>query len=156
MKLDITVIVGIVAIAALMVLLIMLPPGPDHNADNVDTTSEKGEEVMAGVYRMGISSDKSSYEESSKANFTITLTAPKNTTGLIKLWGVKNKYGAYKIEYHDHVNLTAGPNVIEKVTQLPSCSSCAGINPGNFTVYAALYVNDTQIINSSTQIEIIG
>jgi len=156
MKLDITVIVGVVAIAALMVLLIMLPPGPEHKSANVDATSEESEESMAGVYRMGISSDKSSYEEHSKANFTITLTSPKNMTGMIKLWGVKNKYGAYKIDYWDYVNLTAGQNVIKKATQLPSCSSCAGIAPGNFTVYAALYVNDTQIINSSTQIEIIG
>jgi len=156
MKIDYTIIIGVIVIVMLIAVLVMLPPAakPAHKEENSSQDTNGSEEPW--VVMMGIFADQESYRESSRAEFTIRLTVPESMPSAeIRLYGVENRYGAYKIDRNEIFDLAAGENILRIDAQLPPCSSCAGITPGNYSVYSALYSNGTQVANSSMEIELV-
>ena len=140
-------ILGVVIVVVLFVTLFALPARTDHVEEYVPIEKH---------YNISISTDQYTYHSRDTIQIVIKVIAPEYIENAdLRFFGVENKYGAYKVKRNMKMNLTEGLNVIETKSNIPSCTGCSGITPGLFQVYAALYENDTQIINASTEIEVL-
>lgn len=165
MKIQVNMMVAITVIVVLSIfaLLINLPAQHDAGTSeypNVrsieDTPDEISPKNKSPEYVMSIATDKSSYHEKELMNVTMMIRVPEGIDGAdLRFFGVTNKYGADKIKKEIEVNLVEGENEIISSARLPSCYGCSGIDPGTFELHCALYDNDTQIINATTEIEIL-
>jgi hypothetical protein len=151
-KLNVPLIVGIIIVVVLFSALLLLPAGSNDQKTN---TTERI--VKPLFYIMSVSTDKMDYEEEETVKITATITAPKDLNGAqVKFVGVENNYGSYKVKEIIDVNLSEGENIIETESELPSCSSCSGVEEGNHSIYAILMYNDSEIINASARIVLEG
>lgn len=162
MKFNLTVAIGVVSICAIVVLLFTLPADTGGKATSETPPLEEPGAYNAPrveaeeTYVMSISADNYTYHSRDDVNMVIEITAPRTMNGtLIHLFGIKNKYGVYKNERYFDMDLAEGENIIETKTNVPSCYGCSGIETGIYQFHAALYYNETQIINASTDIEIL-
>jgi hypothetical protein len=154
MKFNIQIIAGIGVIVVLFAVLMMLPASNVKNGEDAPNIEEYSEPEPE--YSISIATDKKSYHSRDAVQLSINVTVPKAMEDTkVRFFGVKNKYGAYKMKRTDDIDMAKGLNVIETKTNVPSCYGCSGIEPGNFTLWAALIYNGTQIVNSSTGIEIL-
>jgi hypothetical protein len=159
MKINLQIVAGIVGIVAIFALLLVLPADSGRANTQVAEGLEPGalqppEEKIE--YSISIATDKYTYHARDPVLLTINVTVPgEMNDSQIKFYGIKNKYGAYKVKRTDDMPLVKGLNVIETKTNLPSCYGCSGIKPGIFYMHAALIENGTKIVNATTEIEIL-
>ncbi len=161
MKISISVLLGVVIVCAIVTALFMLPAKTGSEeasrpAEEVNNSYRPPRVEGEEVYTMSISTDRYTYHSHDDVNITIEIVSPKAMDGTtIHLFGIKNKYGAYKNERYFDMNLAEGENIIETKTNVPRCYGCSGIEPGVYQFHAVLYYNDTPIVNASTNIEIL-
>ncbi len=161
MKINVPLMIWVLSVFVLIGVLFFLPSGPGA-AEGTDGVPEPqayvpaAEEEGKGKYKMSVSTDNYTYYSRDDVQIEITIEAPEDMNDTrIHLFGIKNKYGAYKVERFFEMALTEGKNVIETKTNVPSCYGCSGIEPGVFQFHATLYRNESQILNASTDIEIL-
>jgi len=155
MKLAMVAAVVVIAVAA--VLLFAMPSGSgsakkatssgsDHlatytslNSTSLDQTSlnhtgsnQSGtiapDQAPEGEYSMNIYVDKHTYAPRDPVNLTMDITVPGRIENAeIRFFGVKNKFGAYKLQRSMEMTLVDGINVINTRTDIPACTSCSGL-----------------------------
>jgi|GEM_PF-2732956 len=171
MKYSFLLTIAVIVVALILVVLVGLPT---HEADNkvaanisknssvslIVKQNQTGENrttphLPEGNYDAIIYTDNQTYAPRSRINITLNLTVPGPIPNAeIHIFGIKNRYGAYKIERDMVMDLVSGLNVITTLGDVPSCTSCSGISPGTFEIYGVLYYEGAQIVNATTSIEI--
>lgn len=159
-------ILGFVGVAAILAVLFALPAETDGPVggeqplpvENESGTPEENETEPGPAYQASISTDKQAYKSRETIQMEVRLTVPEDREDAeIKLFGIKNKYGAYKVKRGLDTDLVEGENTIKANATVPSCYGCSGIEPGTFQMTVVLYDDlDNEIINASTGIEILA
>ena len=100
--------------------------------------------------------DQNLYHSGDLMTITVSLYSSgqmDNTT--LKFEGITDKNGRARLSHDMQANLSWGPNTYFYEYELPHCSSCAGLNPGDYDVIVTLS-RDTEILdraNLSVRIE---
>lgn len=76
-----------------------------------------------------------------------------NETNL-EIKGIQDSYGQTRLSHVMPANLTPGSNIFVYDYHLPSCSKCAGLNPGKYPVNVTLVKNGTAISNMSVWVDL--
>jgi len=101
-----------------------------------------------------LSTDKGLYHSNEPMNITLEISSSSGIDNVtVKLFGIKDRRGNYRIDRLETVNLTSDINIFTYSYTTPSCYGCAGINPGIHDITAIVsYQNISQ--NSTVKIDI--
>jgi len=91
--------------------------------------------------------DRDLYHSGDVMTITISLSSSgqmDNTT--LRLEGINDKNGRARLTHDIPANLSWGPNTFFYDYELPRCSSCAGILPGNYDIFVTL-LKDSEILD---------
>lgn len=100
--------------------------------------------------------DQNLYHSGDVMTITVSLYSSgemDNTTLIFE--GITDKNGRNRLSHDIPVNLSWGPNTYFYDYELPHCSSCAGLNPGDYDILVTLS-RDSEILdqaNLSVRIE---
>ncbi len=96
-----------------------------------------------------VSTDKAVYR--SHQDMWINLTVTSDTGGPAGIWvhGI-NARNRERLSIRDNYTLEEGENVIKIKYRTPSCTGCAGISPGDYTVTAEVTVYDKNLTANTT------
>jgi hypothetical protein len=93
--------------------------------------------------------DRNLYHSGDIMTITVSLSASgqmDNTT--VRLEGIEDRRGKAHLTHHIPVNLSWGPNTFFYEYELPQCSSCAGILPGDYDILVTL-MRDSEILDTA-------
>ncbi|MFH1054778.1 MAG: hypothetical protein V1744_01655 [Candidatus Altiarchaeota archaeon] len=96
-----------------------------------------------------VSTEKPLYHSNEKMWFNMTVES--ETGGLAEIWvhGIMAR-NVERLRIRENYTLEAGLNHIKVRYTMPSCTGCAGIDPGNYTVTAELTMADKTLIGNTT------
>ncbi len=107
-----------------------------------------------GVEIVSFSTDKDIYSAKENMDVFLSVYSPKNiTNAVITVSGVKSTKGVYYVSYSQNHNLTTGTNNISFTKTLPSCSSCAGISQGTYSIEASV-TSEGEVVKATHSIAI--
>jgi hypothetical protein len=100
--------------------------------------------VPASAGIVSVSTDKPLYH----SNEVMDITIDVRSTGVMNnatlhFTGIENLYGDTLLKDMIPVNLSPGTNTISYKHQLPTCSHCAGLDPGDYQFNVTLEQNGT-------------
>jgi hypothetical protein len=100
--------------------------------------------VPASAGIVSVSTDKPLYHSNEVMHITVDVqsTGAMNNATLL-FTGIDNLYGDTLLKDMISVNLTPGSNMIPYEHQLPTCSHCAGLDPGDYQFNVTLERNGT-------------
>ena len=97
---------------------------------------------------VALSTDKDVYQEKEEMDIFLSVYAPEEISDVvIGISGVKSKKGVYFVSLSNKTDLKAGDNEMTFTKKLPSCSRCAGIDLGTYTLNASI-VHDDVVVNA--------
>jgi rhodanese-related sulfurtransferase len=98
--------------------------------------------------------DKDIYSAREEMTIFLSLYSPEGIgNASITVSGVKSTKGVYYVSYSSNHNLTAGENTLTFTRQLPSCSRCAGISQGTYSIDASV-TYDSEVVTATHSIAI--
>lgn len=110
----------------------------------------------AGAQITSFTTDKDLYHSNEVMNIAISVS----TTGTVdnatvRIQGISDRHGRSRLSHDIHANLSSGPATFVYEYHLPSCSSCAGLDPGNYEVNVTLFRNNETLsqLNRTIRIE---
>ncbi|MCD6590799.1 MAG: hypothetical protein J7K72_02400 [Candidatus Aenigmarchaeota archaeon] len=102
-----------------------------------------------------LSSNKEIYHSSDEMQLTLTIKASMNIENLtIKIRGVKDRFGHYRIKTEKVINLTEPESTEIFKFRVPSCYGCAGVSPGEYKIVTKILKNGELIGNLSKTIKL--
>jgi PGF-CTERM protein len=105
-------------------------------------------EADDGIKIVALSTDKDVYQEKEEMDIFLSVYAPEEISDVvIGISGVKSKKGVYFVSLSNKTDLKAGDNEMTFTKKLPSCSRCAGIGLGTYTLNASI-VHDDVVVNA--------
>lgn len=113
-------IIVIVAIVIAVIILFLTPGSPNAQITMVST-------------------DRDMYHSSEVMTITVSLDSKRaldNTT--VRIEGFEDRNGRNRLTHEINSNLSWGPNTFFYEYELPHCSSCAGLNPGEYNISVSL------------------
>ena len=105
---------------------------------------------------LSVNTDKELYHSNNVMNITVAVTSPKTIDNVtLNITGIEDRYGDMRLSHQIQVNLSPGTNTLTYDYQLPPCSKCAGIDPGNYSFNVTLEQGGTILdqTNYSIQLE---
>ena len=103
---------------------------------------------------ISFATDKQDYHSNEKMNIILEIYASNDVENVdVKVFGIKDRKGNYRLNNDEKRNLTSGTNSITFSYTTPSCYGCAGINPGLHEITSLVSYNDI-VTNTSVEIEI--
>jgi len=72
----------------------------------------------------------------------------------LAVYGIEVR-GKPKMYHVVPMNLTVGSNLVMYGYKMPACNKCAGVNPGNYSIHAELYYNNTLVIESIGEVRLV-
>ena len=143
-----------VLIVAIIAVLFMMPSHANKPINNTNNTPINNT-VVEIPYNISISTDRYSYEERDYVNVSLVITVPKEIDEAnVTVFGVKNKYGSYKINKDLDFDLDAGVNHRDIRVRLPNCTSCSAVQFGEHFLAAELYAGSEVVATDNTTIEL--
>jgi len=138
MRKDVLVgIIVVVIVAAIAVILLSLPPEPARA------------EITA------VTTDKDLYHSNEIMKIVISVnSAGKMDNTTVRIEGIQDHHGGMRLSHVMPANISPGPAVFTYDYQLPSCSSCAGLNPGVYEFNVTLVRNSAIISNMTQSVQI--
>lgn len=101
-----------------------------------------------------ITTDKDIYHSEEHMDIVISLDASKDIDEVdINITGIENNRGEYKLYKSKKENLTRGLNNITFDFTTPTCSKCAGLDPGVYYINATV-THGEKIVNATHSINI--
>jgi hypothetical protein len=88
---------------------------------------------IASADILSVSTDKELYHSNEVMHISVDVTSSvkmNNTTLLIS--GIEDRYGDTRLMHTISTNLSPGTNELSYDYQLPPCSHCAGLDPGDY------------------------
>jgi len=104
---------------------------------------------------LSLSTDKTAYHSKENIILTVKLKSNQDVSGvLIKAEGIQGRSAKY-FSQSQTVNLENNQeNTLALTSTLPSCSACAGISPGDYTITTQVLSNNTIINQKSIAINL--
>jgi hypothetical protein len=109
----------------------------------------------AGATITAVTTDKDLYHSNDVMNIAISvMTAGTMNNTTIRIEGISDRHGRMRLSHEIAANLSTGPATFIYDYQLPSCSSCAGLDPGTYQVNITLVQNGVVISNMTRTVQI--
>ena len=131
------IIIMVIIILTIAMILLLLPPEPAH-AEITAVTTDKVLYYSNEIMKIAVSTNSSQKMD--------------NTT--VRIEGIQDRYGKMRLTYEMPTNLSPGPDVFAYDYKLPSCSSCAGLNPGTYKINVTLVRNGAIISNITRSVQL--
>lgn len=139
MRNEVLATVIVVAIVVIIAIILVVPPA-----------------LPGGAQITSLTTDKDLYHSNEVMNIAISVS----TTGTVdnatvQIQGISDRHGRNRLSHEIHTNLTSGPATFVYDYQLPSCSSCAGLDPGTYEVNVTLLRGNETLshLNRTVRIE---
>jgi len=165
MKSNTVLFLGVGLIIVLFVAFMLLPVNPesestDDRIGSLDIVVPEGESslVIPKEFEILLSTNRYSFYPNDEVGVEVIIKSPESIEDAdIDFYGVKNKFGSYKMKRSLDGDLVPGSNVIRTYINVPSCSSCSGIDvPAPYAIYVSLSdENGEMLVNASAEIEIL-
>gem|GEM_PF-3009325 len=163
---NLPIVIGSIIIIGLFLALLLTPSPRDLRDERKEVLAMAQIPDDAVIFvtkepetlKMSLSTDKDAYGEGDNVMLTINVSAPEAiNNATIKFFGIKNKIGGWTVKRTEIMTLAQGPNSIETKTNMPYCSKCSGVTPGNHSIWAAVFTEggETQLINTSAIVELL-
>jgi len=110
---------------------------------------------IASADILSVSTDKDLYHSNEVMHISVDVTSSgkiENTT--LQIVGIEDRYGDIRLNYTMSANLSPGNNDYIYDYQLPACSHCAGLDPGDYQFNVTLERNGMIIDNANHTIRI--
>ena len=102
-----------------------------------------------------ISTDSYDYLSGQQMKITITINTTQNLQNVrLQLYGIRSKYDIYKLNQEDQLNLTSGTHTLTYNYNTPTCSSCAGLSSGEYSISTKLLLDGEELATTQTMINI--
>jgi len=99
---------------------------------------------------VNVSTDKDLYHSNELVAITVTVSSAENlTNATLRFEGLKDNYGRDRISHDIPASLQPGETNITYDYNLPPCSICAGLSPGNYSFNVSL-VHDNTVLSDMT------
>jgi outer membrane lipoprotein-sorting protein len=109
----------------------------------------------AGATITAVTTDKDLYHSNEVMNITISVMTSGNLDNTtVRIEGINDRHGRMRLSHEIPANLSTGAATFMYDYQLPSCSSCAGLDPGTYQVNITLVQNGVVISNMSRSVQI--
>jgi len=96
-------------------------------------------------FNVSFSTDKYVYHSGEILTMNIsTINGEKYDNVTIKIYGIKDSRGNFRIYYEKNISLKDKP-YMNITFQMPSCYGCAGVSPGNYEVNLQILYNGNVI-----------
>jgi hypothetical protein len=159
-KINPMILLGVIGIVVIFSILLVLPTEQEDAMDQLPSShaltpesNKQNESQGITEVSMNLSSDSYEYEEADEMLLTITINSPRDYEDVeIKIRGVENKYGSERVKEEEEFDIKKGLNEIEMEAELPNCSSCSGISPGEYNVTATLDLGEDGEYSSTIRI----
>jgi hypothetical protein len=113
------------------------------------TSSPRGATITA------VTTDKDLYHSNDIMNIAISvMTAGTMDNTTVRIEGISDRHGRMRLSHEIPANLSTGPATFIYDYQLPSCSSCAGLDPGTYEVNITLVRNGVIISNMTRTVQL--
>jgi hypothetical protein len=90
--------------------------------------------------------DKDQYHSKEIMKVQVTLTSDTRLENVrIFLEGIKDRYGELHLKKNTSLTIIPGTNTVNLEYQLPTCSTCSGIDPGDYPINLSVVQNGVQI-----------
>ena len=111
-----------------------------------------GNLTCEAVRTISMSTDRQSYRSRENMKMDITIESDIDSPVDLRLHGI-NSRGFERFNLQTRQELGIGRNILTMNYQLPSCTGCAGITPGNYTITAeAKAGNETKSADATIEI----
>jgi hypothetical protein len=88
---------------------------------------------------LSVTTDKELYHSNNVMNITVAVTSPRTIDNItLNITGIEDRYGDFRLSHEIQANLSPGTNTLTYDYQLPPCSKCAGLEPGNYSFNVTL------------------
>lgn len=107
-----------------------LTAGPGN--DNINSSAREEE----FVFSLEAKTDKKIYYSGEQIRLEITLLSSQNLENItVSAQGIVSQYGHIYFDKSQNINLVKNqPQKISFISVLPVCSSCSGVNPGDYAI----------------------
>ncbi len=102
-----------------------------------------------------VSTDKDLYHSKEIMKIAVMVRSSgqvDNTT--VKIEGIEDKYGKLRLSSEIPANITSDQTMVTYDYELPSCSKCAGLEPGSYQFNVTLEKNGMPISNATHTVQI--
>ena len=126
------------------------------SADETDTVGQKITQIPDAEI-VQFTADKLNYASYEQVDFSVVVrSSEKIESSTIKLSGIR-PYHFYYIDASKTISLSEGENRIIFSETTPECTSgCGGVYPGPYTIYAQLFIDELEVSNSTTIINLVN
>lgn len=110
----------------------------------------------AGAQITSFTTDKDLYHSNEVMNIAVSVvTTGTVDNATVRIQGISDRHGRIRLMHDIPVNLTQGPATFVYDYQLPPCSSCAGLDPGDYEVNVTILRNNVTFshLNRTVRIE---
>jgi hypothetical protein len=109
----------------------------------------------AEAHITAVTTDKELYHSNEIMNIVISVMSAGNVdNSTVRIEGISDRHGRMRLFHEIPANLSSGPATFIYDYQLPSCSSCAGLDPGTYQVNITLEQNGVVISNMTRSVRI--
>ena len=114
--------------------------------------------LSSGIARadiLSVTTDKDVYHSNEVMKISIDVTSSgKLDNTLLKIEGIEDRYGNYRLSREIAANLSPGTNQFSEEFRLPSCSHCAGLDAGTYFVNVTIEKDGMIMDMASRQVQI--
>ena len=114
--------------------------------------------LSSGIARadiLSVTTDKDVYHSNEVMKISIDVTSSgKLDNTLLKIEGIEDRYGNYRLSREIAANLSAGTNQFSEEFRLPPCSHCAGLDAGTYFINVTIEKDGMIMDMASRQVQI--
>lgn len=137
----------------LLLTLIILLSGCLSSQTTITTTTTSSTLASNPTLTVSVKTDKELYHSGQEMIVTVSVDSQANLDGaLLNVHGINSKYD--RLNKEQNVSVSMGTNTYNVTYTTPSCTGCAGILPGTYTVNASISWNQQLLGSALTQVEI--
>ncbi len=113
-------------------------------------------DMPAAINITSIATDSETYKSNDRMDISVSVFASKAADDCnISVEGIMDSRGKMRLTSERHVNLTGGSNTFNFSYDMPVCSMCAGLGPGEYFVNASVIRNGTVLTTASHRIQLV-
>lgn len=105
---------------------------------------------------MSITTDTEVYHSGEYMEARVSTASNRDIeSAIIKLYGIQNRAGSYKINEEQIVEIKAPGEETVFLAAMPRCYGCAGVEPGQYELTAELIYNNEIIASTTKTLELV-
>lgn len=91
---------------------------------------------------LSITTDTETYHSGEMMEAKVAVACNQDLeSAIVKLYGVKDKFGSYKINQEEIVEINSPGEEVVFLASMPSCYGCAGVEPGEYELKVDVIYN---------------